>query len=394
MSMKRAVTVAGLLVWVCLSSTARGDSPWAAVVIDYSPAPGQFVQDPDDPECPYFNIPEAALGRPYAGGFADPDTSSLVTLGGFGGSLTLAFDHTVMNDPLNPHGMDFIVFGNAYYLDDGSPGGNPNRHWAECGHVEISRDINNNGEADDPWYLIPGSHITAPGDQYTVQTWDDDLGDATYPPIAPPADASWIPYGCSGTWTTAAYLLPGDVFNVTILENPLGPGATTEGIYGYADYAPVLKLGDIDGDNQVEEPDMLSEDFYTVPDDPLTVGITPGSGGGDALDIAWAIDPVTGEPAGLEGFDFIRVTTAVNYIMPMFNEVSTEIDAVADAMPDPFGDYDEDGDIDLADAAGLQWCFENGVTPPDPCARLDHEGNEWIDLSDAATFIERMTGPH
>jgi len=230
MLLKHVAIIGGLLIGVCLISTARGDSPWAAAVIDYAPAPGQFVQDPEEPEDPYFNIPEAALGRPYAGGFVDPDNSSLVTLGGLSGSLTLAFDHTVMDDPLNPHGMDFIVFGNAYYLDDGSPGGNPNRHWAECGHVEISRDANGNGEADEPWYLIPGSHITAGGDQYTVQTWDDNLGDDTNPPIAPPADDSWIPYGCGGTWTTAGYLLPGDVFNVTILENPLGLDATIEGI--------------------------------------------------------------------------------------------------------------------------------------------------------------------
>jgi hypothetical protein len=373
---------------ICVSATiasaAFGYTPWATSYFDYLPAPGQYVQDPQDPEEPFFNIPEAALGRPYAGGFMDPDTSSLVTLGGFGGTITLGFDHTVLDEPTNPFGMDFIVFGNAFYAS-----GNPNRHWAECGHVEVSRDANGNGLPDDPWYIIPGSHIAVPGTQYTLQTWDDDLADPTYPPFPPVADETWIPYGRQGEWTSEGFLLPEVPFNVTILVNPNGEDATEEGIYGYADYMPVLKLGDIDADGQAEEPGMPPEHFYLLPDDPFTVGISAGSGGGDAFDIAWAIDPETGAPAELDGIDFVRITTAVDYVAGPFGEISTEIDAVADVA----GDYDMDGDHDLADAAGLQRCFDEPAPPLDPCGRLDHNGDEWVDLNDVLGFVNGLTGP-
>ena len=66
-----------------------------------------------------------------------------------------------------------------------------------------------------------------------------------------------------------------------------------------------------------------------MPDDPFTVGITPGSGGGDAFDIAWAVDPVTDERVFLDGFDFIRITTGADGDAGQFGEVSTEIGGVA-----------------------------------------------------------------
>lgn len=300
------------------TSTAPADNPFATTIIDFSPAPGQLVN------VSFHNDPSRALGPPIGGGTNNPDNSKLVSLGGFGGTITLTFDHTVLDDSCNPLGLDAIVFGNAFWV-----GGDWNRHWAECGVIEISRDVNGNGLADDPWYLIPGLHITDSIAQWQTQTWDDDIEDLTYPP----AQSSWIPPGCSGVWDTQGYRLPADVFDVAILENPNGPDATEEGILGYADFTPVLILGDLDADNVVDDPEMLPEDFYTVPDDPCEVGITPGSGGGDAFDIAWAIDPATGQPAGLDGFDFIRVTNGVNFVTELFGEISPEIGAVADVAP-------------------------------------------------------------
>ena len=143
----------------------------------------------------------------------------------------------------------------------------------------------------------------------------------------------------------------------------------------------------------------MLEDFYTRPDDPLEVGITPGSGGGDAFDIAWATDPLTGLPADLPGFDFIRLTTAVDAVdfgnpdQPALYEKSAEIDAVADVAPDPFGDFEDDGDIDLADAAGLQRCFATGDLSGSPCERMDQQPDDFIDLVDAAAFLDRLSGP-
>jgi hypothetical protein len=353
------------------------ESPFATKVLEFAPAPGQFVNYPE------FSDPGRALGPPSGGGTSAPNNTSVVSLGGFGGYIVLGFDHTVVDDPLNPFGMDAIVFGNAYWVS-----GNPNRHWAECATIEISLDENENGLADDTWYLIPGSHIIDPPSQFVIEQWDDDIKDERYPPD----DESWIPAGYSGTWETEAFALPAALFGADAVVNPLA-GSANEGIFGYAEYSPTLFLGDLDADNVVDDPEITAEEFYTTPDDPRKTGMTTRSGGGDAFDIAWAIDPISGAPAELSGFDFIRLTSAVDSVSPTFGEKSAEIDAVADVAPDPFGDADDDGDIDLADAASIQNCFGGSSNAAPACARVDREPNLLVDGADVAAFIVRMTGP-
>lgn len=310
-------------VAVMCVSPSLAQSPFAAELLSYRPAPGQFVQDPA------FNNPQAALGPPVGGGTFDGDETKAVTLGGFGGVLVLGFDHTVRDDPRNPFGLDCIVFGNAFWA-----GGNVNRRWGEPATIEISLDVNKNGVADDPWFLVSGSHITDSLARWQSQTWDDDAGDPTYPPT----EAWWVPFGEIGVWQTWGYRLPESPFEIgLILENPNGPFATEEGIWGYADCSPTLMLGDMDGDNVIDDEGITPEAFYTVPDDPFAVGVDAGSGGGDAFDIAWAIDADTGQPAALPGFDFIRITNATNVIFGPFGERSAEICGVSDVSPRPRG---------------------------------------------------------
>ena len=371
-----------VLVWGLVGTVLRpmpihGASPFATRVIEYTPAPGQFVQSA------VFNNPAAALGAPTGGGTAQVDNSSVVTLGGFGGCLVLAFDHTVMDEPLNPMGLDGIVFGNAFW-----GGGNLTRHWGECGVIEISYDDNGNSVADDDWFLIPGSHMPySLGINIAEVTWDSNIIN----PLYPPASESWVPLGRSGIWHSAAFPLPVAVFGALILENP--PDLLdAEAIFGYADYSPTLVLGDMDGDNVVDDVAMRPDVFYTVPDDPWVTGISAGSGGGDAFDIGWAVDPDTGEPARLTGFDFIRICNGVHAIFPLFGEKSPEIDAVSDVAPDPRGDVDEDGDIDLLDLSLAAGCLGEDKLPMF-CAGLDGNGVEWTSRENLVAVMLRMTGP-
>lgn len=370
----------GLQTVAEVDMVAQADgSPFAVEWLDYSPAPGQRVNDAA------FNDPNKALGPPTGGGTVFPNQSSVVTLGGFGGSITLAFDHVVEDDPLNPFGMDAIVFGNSWLN-----GSFPERHWAECGTIEIALDADGNGivDGDERWCLIPGSHISDPIGQQYAQTWDDDTFDSTYPPSLD----TWLPPDRPGVWQTSGWLLPDDPFAAVEVINP-NQSDGVEGIYGYADYAPTLKLGDLDADDVVDDTGITPELFYTVPDDPLTVGFSEGSGGGDAFDIAWAVDPATGAPAQLPGFNLMRITTAVNAIVGPFGEKSPEIDAVADVAPDLFGDADGDGDIDMADVAAYQRCFETESVDGPACDRLDRQGGSGIGLEVIAVFLARMTGP-
>ncbi|MBX3405569.1 MAG: hypothetical protein KF869_02295 [Phycisphaeraceae bacterium] len=330
---------------VCLSSAAAasaGDSWFATRVMHYAPAPGQFVNQPQ------YNNPSRALGPPTGGGTISPDNSGVVTLGGFGGSITLGFDRPILDDPRNPMGLDIIIFGNASYVL-----GDPNRRFAECAIIEVSRDDNHNGLADDAWYLIPGSHLAEPfAASLFTMTWDNDTADPTHGP----AQVSWLPPGTPAfpplhTWQTTTHQLPVSIFGIApVLVNPNGSAAETEGVWGYADHTPTLLLGDLTGNNLVDDPTLAPEDFYTVPDDPLTVGISPGSGGGDAIDIAWAVDATTGAPANLDRIDFVRITNPVHALLGPVGEWSAEIDAVAIVRPafHP-ADFDRDGAVTVSD---------------------------------------------
>lgn len=80
-----------------------------------------------------FNDPTAALGAPstqtidpdpvYGGTFPvdpfdAPYLSSQIVGVGTGGSMTLQFNTPIQNNPGNPFGVDFIIFGHAAFLED------------------------------------------------------------------------------------------------------------------------------------------------------------------------------------------------------------------------------------------------------------------------------------
>ncbi|GAB5496842.1 MAG: hypothetical protein Phyf2KO_19220 [Phycisphaerales bacterium] len=313
--------------------TTRADE-FATKVIAYNPAPGQFVNDPN------FNDPDDALGPPSGTGKLSGNNTSVVTLGGYGGSITLGFDFHIYDHPGNPHGMDCIIYGNAFYVQ-----GNPDNRWAEAALIEISLDTNNNGLADDAWYTIPGSSLS--------------------PPITPPLPSA---------------------FDGPVLVNTTG--TTAEAFYGYADMSPTLLLGDTDSDGIVEDPSMLPEDFYTNPDDPMTTDIDPGSGGGDAFDIAWAINPTTGAPANLGGFDFLRITTAVDNTNGSLGEVSTEIDAVAivrSLATDCIADVNGDGFLTPADFTAWLIAYQTQN------AAADQNGDGLITPADFTAWLHNYT---
>lgn len=322
-----------LCVQPCLA-----DSPFATRVIDYSPAPGQNVNNSA------YNNPLAALGPPIGGGMLAADNSKVVTLGGWGGSITLGFDHPILNRPptaTNPRGCDFIVFGNAFLV-----GGEPDRRWAEPAVIEVSRDANGNGLADDEWFVIRGSHLPAsPAAAVVTET----LHGSDFP-------AAWLPQGKTSTsvWNVTTFRLNDPLFTAgPVLQNPLA--ATGEsGVWGYADCGPVLLTGDLDGDDVIDNPAAPPEHFFTIPTDPMRTGMTMFSGGGDAMDISWAVRG-DGSPTGLTQIDFVRITTGVDAVRGALGEESSEISGVAEVQPRM-----------LADVAG-----QGGTLGPDGVLTVD-----------------------
>ena len=292
--MTRAMpTAVAVLLAGCLCAPgALAEDPWADRVVDVQ------AVDPN----PGFNAPEKTLGAPTGGGTFAPNNSGLHSVGRPPSYIVLAFDTPVTDDPDNPLGLDCIVFGNATWL-----GGNPQQKWVEPGLIEISEDVNGNGLTDDPWYVIPGSR---------------DL------------DASVLPGGIA----QPAPPLAGNIQNPNATD--ADPGNDDEEYdWGYVELTPT------------QTPCL---DNYVRPDDPHEVGLTLGSGGGDAFDIAWAVD-AAGQPANLSRFHFIRISALVEYYAGGFGWITPEIDAVADVAPD----VDSDGD-------GILDEYESRVAATDP----------------------------
>jgi hypothetical protein len=143
---------------------ANPPSPFAVEVVEY--VPGTGVGSDWISGDPYDN-PATALGRPTVDTTGDdwfipvdepvpvvpvypPFRAFEVVTIGYDGYLVLAFDHAVRNDPDNPYGLDFIIFGcasltlsdNEFWTND-----NPNdviidgtNLFSEPGLVSVSQD--------------------------------------------------------------------------------------------------------------------------------------------------------------------------------------------------------------------------------------------------------------
>lgn len=283
---KRGSTCGNVLPLVLLcafsaSTGAWGEDPWADAVAAH------HAIDPN----PGFNAPEKALSEPTGGGAYAADNSGVHSIGIAGSYIVLKFNTAVTNDPNNFMGLDCIVYGNAFWT-----GGNPQRRWAEPGLIEISEDVNSDGVPNDPWYVIPGSRA-----------------------LPQSVAATGIPN------PTPPLVAAGGVLNPNSTDaNPNND--LVEFDWGYADSTPTQKK---------------YLDNYVRPDNPFEVGLTPRSGGGDAFDIAWAVDG-SGQPANLARFHFIRIWTLVQGSVA--GAITTEIDAVADVAPQI--DVDGDGILD------------------------------------------------
>jgi hypothetical protein len=134
-----------------------GASPYATEVVSYSGPLGS---------APYGD-PFALLGKPAtraAGGnmrvklvepaySVGPDKEQLITTLNQGSSIVVKFDHEVTNDPNNPYGIDFLVFGNAFFIGQGtvSDSTNMNTYMLTTGGFFENTKVSVKLEADDPW---------------------------------------------------------------------------------------------------------------------------------------------------------------------------------------------------------------------------------------------------
>jgi len=151
----RSLSIPASLSVLVLAPAALAWTPFATEVVGYSAGTG-VAAGYDDPSraigspSRYSNDPTpewSSVVSPFAPAYLGSQVVSV----GAGGSLILRFDAPVTNDAANPFGLDFLVFGNAFYAynfvtgtTNGSIGGTN-----AAGVIEVSQD----GLA---WSTVPG----------------------------------------------------------------------------------------------------------------------------------------------------------------------------------------------------------------------------------------------
>lgn len=295
-------------------------SPYISRVHEYCPAPGQFINE----------MPMYEPGDTYADILQKAEESIsgtndiMISLGGYGGYVTFAFDHTVMNVEGE---NDFQIWGNAFYelTNPDAKGGS-----AEPGIIMVSYDVNCNGIPDDPWYELAGSEYYKPqtkhGYSITYQRPDPNhVGEEDESGYL--VDTTYIPWHDSegSTGYIAKNSFHGQSYyplwvsddNLTFTGSLLAPnGVDLSGTgryyvlyaydWGYVDNHP--------------------NDFEEL----------------NSFDIGRAVD-ADGNPVKLPGADFIRVYTGLNQYCGWLGETSTEISKARDLhislpgvpLPDP-----------------------------------------------------------
>lgn len=293
-----------------------------------------------------YDFPETALGRPASQTPADYGllpvpltplmaawgTGNIVSLCDYEdlpGYITIEFDHPVVDDPNNPWGLDFIVFGNSFYSYGGADYltgfENPTNAVvgdgmvAEPGIVEVSQD-------GTTWFTSP--------------SWLD--ADAFAP--------------------TLGYKLDPENANTNLFEGNKWWGAKADPTYPVPPH----------GEGFIAQGTNLAQiaTWYN------------GSAGGAAFDISGLNLPATHN--GMKWFRYVRITNSNPD--PDAGMSSCEIDAVADVYPDtPYGLYAKERyDWTELPSAGRKTAigsngrpnFVNFALGENPAAKLDISGFE------------------
>lgn len=276
-------------------------SKYISNVFDFRPAVGQFTNE----------MPEYLSGNSYSEMLQKAKeslvgaSSSMLSLGGFGGYVVFGFDHTIPN----MNGKDFKILGNAFWGNDASQ---PRSGSCEPGVIMVAYDRNKNGKPDDnEWYEIAGS-------EYFKNTTVKDYSITYFKP-----NENKPPVLGSEFWQT-------DVEYIKWQDNLGNSGYKTKNTFHVQSYYP-LWIGD--ASYTFTGTKLMNNYFDQTGTGDYWLGKSydygyadnaPNNDEASNIDISWAVDK-DGKYVKLPGIDFIKVYTGVNQEAGWVGEVSTEV---------------------------------------------------------------------
>ena len=287
--MKKALLFVVALTLIGAKATAQQyfkqgtPSQYIYKVVDYSPAPGQFVNT-----MPAYEKGDdaAKMAQKCTESLAN-NKRDLITLGAFGGSVTFHFDHSVANVAGK---KDLCIEGNAF------------QNSSEPGIVMVSKDVNRNGIADDPWYELRGSA-------------DDEKPNR-------------VVYGYEVTYTSAP------MQDIPWTDNKGGSGKVERNKYHAQEYYPlwmpskITYKGSLLPKNATQNPATtfweLREFAYGYVDNKPNT-----DKGANSFDIDWAVD-ANRKQVKLDFIDFVKVYCAEQQMSGWLGETSTEVAGAED----------------------------------------------------------------
>ncbi|MBF4483560.1 hypothetical protein [Flavobacterium sp. CSZ] len=274
---------------VNVTNETKNYNPYITSIFDFDPAPGMFANDLYKDGFKKEDILRTALGR-----INETNVGYQLDLGGFGGSIIIGFDHTVVNVTGQ---SDFRIYGGDL-TDKANP--------PAPGIVYVAYDKNGNGKPDeDEWYEIIGS-------QHTKATTTKNFK------ITYHKKAAGAPVVVGG---------PNDMFSDR--EHIFCENNSPESYYlprskSKKEYYPLWAAQTA----VTYEGTRLNVDFVTArPGQSTLWNFTPPQWGyanavNPDIDINWAVDK-NGNKANLPGINFIKVVNCVSEPMGLCHQQSS-----------------------------------------------------------------------
>ncbi len=245
-----------------------------------------------------------------------------VSLGNFGGYMTLYYDEPITDDPNNVYGVDFTVFGNS----------NGGQSFSEPGNVLVSED----GKT---WYSLAGSEhydATSRWDyEVTYKKSDSDIADySDNDGNGGSLGTGWAPYQLPKknlyplyNWTTED--------QITVKGTRLygAGGRKGDGIEAGSAAMPAFGYFDVQKNSSTVAGTGEDVNLLTTP-----VGnpyMKDYDGYGDGFDLKWAVDE-NGDPVDVKDkkFHYVKVQTASFINAGAIGEKSAEISSMVRTTPE------------------------------------------------------------